>query len=133
MLKVRTQKKESGIHGIGLYADQFIPAGTTTWEYVDWFDISFSEKDLAQMNEHARDQVLFYAYLDKNTNRFVLCSDDYRFINHSNDGSKINLLTTPDRDIALRDINPGEELLCNYNHFDDLYFKRRGIKPEELL
>ena len=47
---------------------------------------------------------------------YELCSDDARFFNHSdepNTGSISN-----DTDVALRDIQQGEELTCDYRTFD---------------
>jgi len=133
MLLVRTVLGQSRKHGIGLFADQFIPKDTPTWEYAPWFDISFTQEDLDKMSAEAREQVLWYGYFDKKINKFVLPSDDLRFINHSENSGDINIESTPDRDVTLRDIQPGEELLCNYNKFDDDFFNRKGLRPADLL
>lgn len=130
MLLVKTTLGRSSVHGIGLFAAQKIARGTVTWEYVPWFDPVFAEADLARMSEAARCQVLRYAYFDRRMQRFVVCLDDQRFINHSNSGC--NLLSTPDRDVASRDIEPGEELLCDYDQFDPDYFRRMGMDPEQV-
>lgn len=132
MILVKTRLKKSRIHGIGLFADQFIQKGTPTWKYTPWFDISYSDKDLKKMSKHAQEQVFWYAYFDKKSKKYVLCADDQRFINHSSSKKKINIVSTPDQDKALRDIKPGEELLCDYNKFDNQYFKRMGIKKTDL-
>lgn len=133
MVLVKTKLGKSGIHGIGLFADQFIPAGTPTFRYTPWFDITYSEEDLSRMSDEARRQILWYAYIDKPTNKYILLADDYRFINHSKDAKKINIESSPNEDVALRDIQPGEELLCDYNKFDDTYFKRLGISESNLV
>jgi len=83
--------------------------------------------------EEARRQILWYAYFDKKTGKYVLCSDDYRFINHSADKKKINIESSPYNDIALRDIQPGEEFLCDYNKFDDTYFARMNLSEKDLI
>ncbi len=49
MLLVKTKLGVSSVHGIGLFAAQFIPKGTVTWEYHPEFDTSFDEDDLARM------------------------------------------------------------------------------------
>ena len=49
MLLVKTKLGVSSVHGIGLFAAQFIPKGTATWEYHPDFDTSFGEDDLARM------------------------------------------------------------------------------------
>ena len=131
MLLVKTKLGESSKHGIGLFADQFVPKGTVTWEYSSLYDSSYTEDEVQKMSEPARQQFLHYAYFDKDINKNILCFDDQRFINHTSNGA--NILSTPHRDIAIRDIDVGEELLCDYNKFDDTYFTRQGIKEEELI
>lgn len=133
MLLVKTKLGQSKVHGIGLFADQFIPKGTITWKYHPEFDMAFNEKEIAKMSEMARKQLFHYAYYDKKLKEYVLCFDDQRFINHSRKPQKINIHTTPDIDVAARDIEAGEELLCDYNKFDDTYFKRLNIKENELV
>lgn len=129
MIHVKTYLATSPLHGIGLYADQFIPKGTVTWQYDPLFDTSFTEEEINKMTEPARKIFFNYAYLDKDLNKYVLCFDDQRFINHS--VKNANIISTPDQDIALRDIQPGEEILCDYNGFDDTHFTRLGITPED--
>jgi uncharacterized protein len=125
MLLISTQIGLSPIHGIGLFADQFIPEGTVTWQYHPDFDASYTEDDFLKMPQAAKIQFLKYAYYDKELNLYILCSDDQRFINHSSESP--NILSTPQQDVTARDILPGEELLCDYNCYDDTYFIRVGM------
>ena len=125
MLLVKTKLLCSQIHGIGLFADQFIPKGTTTWKYNSKFDASFSEEQVNSLSEFAREKFFHYTYFDKELNKYVLCFDDLRFINHS--ARDFNIQSKPHQDVAVRDIQEGEELLCNYNDFEDGYFTRRKI------
>lgn len=130
MLLVKTKLSASKVHGMGLFADQPIPKGTITWKYTPWFDPAYSQAELEKMSEPARNQVLYYSYFDKNIGKYVLPSDDQRFINHSS--KNFNISSTPCQDIATKNIEPGEELLCDYNKFDKSYFSRVGIKKEDL-
>jgi len=132
MILVKTILKKSKTHGVGLYADEFIPKGTVTWKYVPWFDISYSDNDLKKMSKHARNQVIWYGYFDKKSKKHILCSDDQRFINHSHNPKKINIQSTPSKDVAKKNIKIGEELLCDYNKFDSTYFDRMGIDRKKL-
>ncbi len=125
MLLVKTKIGPSTVHGIGLFADEFIPKGTVTWEYNPEFDISFTEEQTERMSDVARERFFDYAYFDKELNKFILCFDDLRFINHK--ASDPNILSQPTQDVAARDIQKGEELFCNYNHYEENYFHRRGI------
>ncbi len=129
MLKVKTKLQMSHIHGIGLFADQLIPKGTTTWEYEPRFDISYTQEELNLLPEWSKEQFLKYSYFDKKQNKYVLCADDQRFINHSIDP---NILSTPDFDKAGRDIKLGEELICNYKHYESDWFERRGIDEKDF-
>src|SRR3989344_7510023 len=109
MVLVKTKLGMSKTHGVGLFADQFIPKGAKTYQYTPGIDIDYSEADLAKMSEPARKQVLWYAYMNKEGDKYILCADDYRFINHSQNPVNVNIEATPDRDIAARDIKKGEE------------------------
>lgn len=133
MLLVKTRLEKSNIHGLGLFADQLITKGTVTWQRNEKFDIGFNESNVANTSEEFKKYFFHYAYYDKKNNYYVLCCDNQRFINHSQDSRKINIDSTPDQDVAARDIQPGEELLCDYNQFDDTYFNRLNIKKGDLL
>ena len=133
MILVKTKLGKSTKHKTGLLADQFIPKGTITWEYHPLFDSAFTEEEVGQMSEPARKQFLHYAYFYKDINKHVLCFDDQRFINHSANKEDINILSTPERDIALKDIEIGEELLCDYDQFDNTYFDRIGLDRSKLV
>lgn len=131
MIRVKTKIGQSNIHGVGLFAAQFIPKGTVTWEYSPKFDSSFTEADLALMSESAKEQFLWYAYFDKELDKYVLCFDDQRFINHSE--KNFNIISTPHQDIAGRNIEIGEELCCNYNLFDDTYWNLHNVDQSNLV
>lgn len=129
MLRVKTYIDKSNVHGMGLYAAEFIPKGTVTWQYDPDFDVGFDPEEVASLPELQKAYILYYAYLDKDINRLILCADSQRFINHS---KNTNIESTPRQDVASRDIQKGEEFLCNYNLFDDTYFNRMGINEEYL-
>lgn len=133
MLKIKTKIGVSKVHGIGLFADQFIPKNTVTWEYNPKVDLKISEKLLNSLDTINREYLLYYCYFDKKRDCFVLCSDSQRFINHTKDKKRENILSSPDKDISKRDINIGEELLCDYNKFDSDYFKRMNIGQDKLV
>lgn len=113
MLKIQTRIGPSPIHGIGLFADQIIPAGTVIWEYTPRFDLAFAEDDLALLSDHARDLVEKYSYYEAEIEAFVLCGDDARFINHSSAPNTEEHAGI--RTVAAREIGPGEEITCDYS------------------
>ena len=124
MILIKSKTGVSKIHGIGLFADEFIKKGTKVWEYTPWFDFSLSVDQLNKLSEAAREQFLNYAYLSKETGRYVLCSDDSRFFNHQKKPNVICLVPkiSPFEDslecFALKDIIKGEELTCDYSEFE---------------
>lgn len=126
MLLVKTKIGPSTIHGIGLFADQYISKGTPVWEFTSGFDIECSVSDLDRLSEPARERFLHYCYLDPDTKKYVLCADDARFFNHSETPNII----CPDQDgpdRATRDIQPGEELTYDYRTGDMDYGRKLGL------
>ena len=127
MLRVKAKTAQSSINGIGLFADEFIPAGTVTWQYDPEFDVAFGEKVLMLISENAIKNFLKYSYFDHDLKKYILCFDDQRFINHSNNP---NIISAPKKDVAKRDIQHGEEMVCDYAHYEYDWFERRGLKRE---
>lgn len=131
MILIKTKIGPSKIQGIGLFADQFIPKGTPTWKYHEKFDMGFTQEDVDNMSEEARKIFIWYAFYDYDQNKYILCFDDQRFINHSSKNP--NIESTVYADVALRDIEIGEELLCDYNKFDAHYWERHGVDQSTLV
>lgn len=129
MLRVKTKLGKSRRNGIGLFADEFIPKGKVTWQYDKEFDTAFDRNTPKRVPKNVREQFLKYSYFDYDLNKFVLCSDDQRFINHSNNP---NILSTPRKDTAARDITKGEEMTCDYEKYELDWFKRRKKRREDF-
>lgn len=115
MLMVKTRLSPSRIHGIGLFATEAIPAGTVVWRYHAPFDVVFHEDDLDGIPEVTRGTILKYAYWSDAQDGYVLCGDDARFMNHSDDA---NTYEDPEATVAARDIAVGEEITCDYRQLD---------------
>jgi SET domain-containing protein len=64
-----------------------------------------------RLPKHIREQIDKYAYLCKYTGTYVLCSDDAKYMNHSN---KPNVHTVETNMFASKSIEIGEELTCDY-------------------
>jgi len=115
MLCVKTTVKASDIAGLGLFADEEIPKGTIVWKFEPRLDLLISEDSVKSFSESAKGQFYNYAFLDKSHQEYMLCGDDARFFNHSDDPNCND--EYPDLTIALRDIAKGEELTVNYKVF----------------
>ena len=73
---------------------------------------------MKNLSESSRNQIDNYSYIDKKLNKYLLCGDDARFFNHSDDPNcSDDVIDDPDLTIANRDINIGDELICNYKTF----------------
>ena|SRR3989338_7431165 len=129
MLRVKTKLGASDIHGVGLFADELIPKGTVTWQCDPEFDVAYDESVLERIPSNSLKQFLDYAYFDHAINKYILCADDQRFINHSKNP---NIKSTPSQDVATKDIHPGEELTCDYSDYEHDWFQRRGKKREHF-
>lgn len=114
MLLVKTVLNNSQIHGIGLFADQDICKGETIWKFHPSTCTIFSYQEFLSLCNSIPlvgiTNFLQYSYL-KNNQVYYL-SDNSKFINHS---LEANIGFSNDyKEIALRDITKGEELLENY-------------------
>src|SRR3989344_7104090 len=117
MLLVKTKIGPSKIHGIGLFADQFIAKGTLVQKFIPGFDLIIPESEIQKLSEPAREQFLKYAYKNKD-GQYILCFDDTRFLNHSDNPNLISNNRTEEIDVAAQDIQKGEELTVNYKELD---------------
>lgn len=122
--------------GYGVVATKLIPKGTITWVQDD-FDQEFTKEEFDKMSPHYQSVLKFYSFRNKKGN-FVLCWDIGRFVNHS---FKSNCLTTAyDFEVAIRDIQPGEQLTDDYGYLNieepfrgiDERTKRKVVYPNDL-
>ncbi len=120
MLIVKTHIAPSTIHNLGLFADEFIPAGTEVWRFTPGYDLELTVEEMEKHPQYVREFFDHYGYLDYNLNRYLLCFDNARFINHNNNH---NIRTDYSRarhgvDVAIRDIAVGEEITTDYRLFE---------------
>jgi hypothetical protein len=121
MLLVPTTLTVSPIEGLGVFAAALIRKGTPTWRFIHGFDLIFPVNVVEAAAEPIRSTLLRYAYRDRNSGLYVYCIDNARFVNHSDNANTEGVYTAEDPfglDVATRDIQPGEEITCNYLEFD---------------
>lgn len=133
MLYVKTKLKTSLIPdaGMGLFADQFIPKDTLIWKFDDGYDIRVLN---LPDNIVMRDFIKTYGYLqDDGIPGYVICMDNARFINHSDD-TLSNIRVLPDGTCyAKKNININDEITCDYNVFcaeDTVMGWKKGDGPK---
>lgn len=122
-----TEVRLSTVAGLGLFAKEFIPKGTVWWaahpgdvmfvNQAQWATLSASVHSPAI--QPFIDAIVMYSYYVHEFDSLVLCLDNARHVNHSftpNSGS------SPDKNplvaVALRDIEPGEEIFEDYTKYD---------------
>lgn len=116
MLLVRTHIAPSSIHGLGVFASEPIPAGAQVWKFTPTFDLDLDPVLLDAQPPECRRVLLHYGYVDHQINRYILCCDDARFINHSTSPTLATIRDVDQHgiDVAVRDIGVGEELTLDY-------------------
>jgi hypothetical protein len=100
--------------GNGVVATQFIPAGTITW-VLDKLDREFTKEQYAQMEPLYLDILDTYTFRN-NLGNYILCWDHGRFVNHSFNANCLS--TAYDFEIAIRDIQKGEQLTDDYGYLN---------------
>jgi len=109
MLLVHARVDRSLIHGLGLFAVALIAKSTEVWRFTPGFDLDLDLQLLANQPASFQERLLHYGYIDRRLQRYILCCDDARFINHS-DEANIRPDFSLDRygvDIAVREIAAG--------------------------
>jgi uncharacterized protein len=117
MMLVETFVGPSAIEGVGVFAVERIRAGTKIWTFDRRFDIAIPRAELLAKPACVSSLMVRYAYpFHEDHDVLILESDNGRFMNHS---FEPNTDFKPQIDaFAVRDIAPGEELLCDYREFD---------------
>ena len=123
--------------GYGVVATKLIPAGTITWA-LDKLDREFSPEEIEKLDPLYQDILDTYTFRNNKGNH-ILCWDNGRYVNHS---FNANCLTTAyDFEIAIRDIQIGEQLTDDYGYLNisspfrgiDEGTKRKTVYPDDLL
>jgi hypothetical protein len=123
--------------GYGVVATRCIPRGSITW-VLDDLDQVFTPGDVSRICDFLKPALEKYSFLDAK-GQSILCWDNARFINHSCDPTCMN--TGFNFEVAIRDIQPGEELTDDYGTLNLLWdFEchcrsakcRRTIHPDDF-
>lgn len=120
MMLIPVRIDRSPVHGMGLFAAAAVPRGTPVWRFEPGFDREFSMADFDRLPLQARTHLRHYGYLDGSSATWVLGGDLSIFMNHSpapNTGAP-EVAGAAAMTVALRDLEAGEELTCDYRAFD---------------
>lgn len=123
--------------GYGVVATELIPRGTVTW-VLDKLDREFTGHELMAFDEIYQELLRKYCFRNS-SGKFVLCWDNGRYVNHS---FRSNCLSTAyDFELAVRDIQPGDELTDDYGYLNldepfrgrDEGSRRKYVYPDDLV
>jgi hypothetical protein len=123
--------------GYGVVATKKIPKGTITWA-LDKFDFEFQPEEVQAMEPIYKRIIDTYSYRNQHGN-FILCWDFGRYVNHSFHSNCMS--TAYEFEIAIRDIEQGEELTDDYGYLNivkpfkaqDENTTRKYVYPDDLL
>jgi uncharacterized protein len=113
MLLVKTYLDRSTIHGLGVFAGEFIRKGAKVWRFVEGYDRFYSPKEFLKLPKPAREFISFYGY--RVDGEILLTVDHDRHMNHS---ETANTCWRSGHIVATRDIPKGVEITNNYRLFD---------------
>jgi len=123
--------------GYGVVATKHIAAGTITW-VLDRLHREFSPLEFQEMEPIYQNILDTYTFRN-NKGNLILCRDNGLYVNHSFNS---NCLTTAyDFEIAIRDIEVGEQLTDDYGYLNiaapfrgiDEGTRRKTVYPDDLV
>jgi hypothetical protein len=127
---VKTEIKDSGVHGKGIFAAEFIPKGTKVWVYSDDWR-AYTQTKMEQISEQDPERmkkILWGGYHHDPTGVFVHYQDGMEYMNHSTKdniggldddshsmwGEKVE----DEESFALKEIQCGEEFFEDYSLYN---------------
>jgi SET domain-containing protein len=116
MLLIKTYLDKSPIHGIGVFAAEFIRKGTKIWRFVEGFDQFYSPKQFAKLPKAAREYIRQYGY--RVDGEILFTADNDHHMNHSEEP---NTYLRNGYAIARCNIRQGEEITNDYREFDAVF------------
>lgn len=100
--------------GLGVFATEFIPAGTIVY-VLDKLELIVSPSDPLIDDEAYGNIIKHFSYIDEKGNR-IISWDIAKYVNHCCNFNTIS--TGYGFEIAIRDIHPGEEITDEYGLFN---------------
>lgn len=121
MMIIKTHVQASKIHGLGLFASEFVPKGTIIWKFTPGFDQKFTEEQLIALPPLLQIYMYTYAWKSNKSGLYCLASDNGKYCNHSEEPNVLSEYRDNEDEvisIASKDIQQGEEMLDNYSSFE---------------
>ena len=119
MMMVETELGPSSIHGIGVFLSEPVSAGQLIWRFDSRIDRVFSDAELGEMPERLQAYLRTYSTLHNDLQLWVLCGDNGRHFNHSDNPNTRSLGIAFGDDVAAADMPAGTELTSDYRTICD--------------
>ena len=125
MLLIDTELRASSIHGIGVFLREDVQKGDVIWRFDSRIDRVYSEDELESLPPRIQDYLRTYSIWHREAGLWLLCGDNGRHFNHSDDPNTLSQGIAFGDDIAAQDIPAGTELTSDYATICDTF--RTGI------
>lgn len=127
MMMVTTELRPSPIHGIGTFLLEDVKCGDLIWRFDSRIDRVFADEELDHMPESLREFLAVYSTYHEQSGLWVLCGDNGRHFNHSEEPNTRSKGVGFGDDIAAADLPAGTELTTDYRVICDAVRKRGTI------
>lgn len=130
MMQIKCKVGRSRIHGVGVFAAEFVPVGTVTWKEDNAVDRPVSADWLRSLPEDRRAFIYAHCYRLREEAVYRHVTDEGQFMNHS---ARSNCEYRPEArcDVAVTDIARGEEATTNYWLYNAKFAP--GVEPLKLI
>lgn len=127
MMMVETELRPSPIHGIGTFLLEDVEAGDLIWRFDSRIDRIFSDVEIHTMPKLLQAFLHMYSTFHEQSGLWVLCGDNGRHFNHSDEPNTVSLGIAFGDDVAAADLAVGTELTTNYFTICDAVRERGTI------
>ncbi|HEY8572795.1 SET domain-containing protein [Phenylobacterium sp.] len=119
MMMVETELRPSPIHGLGVFLLEPVKKGDLVWRFDSRIDRVYAPEEVASLPAHMQSFLETYSTWHETAGVFVLCGDNGRYFNHSEEPSTVSDGPAFGTDRAARDLAAGEELTSDYRTICD--------------
>ena len=127
MMMVPTELCPSPIHGIGTFLLDDVPKGGLIWRFDSRIDRVFADWEVEHLPDILRQFLEVYSTYHEESGLWILCGDNGRHFNHSDEPNTVSQGVGFGDDIAAADLPAGTELTTDYRQICDAVRKRGTI------
>lgn len=114
MMMVDTEVRESTIHGLGVFLKEPVRKGALLWRFDPRIDRVYAEDEIAGLPAHMQEYLRTYSTWHEATGLYVLCGDNGRYVNHSDQPNTVSAGACFGDDYAAEDLAAGAEWTSDY-------------------